>query len=81
MSIIPSFSEGQIESLARLLGECGSGPDISRVLSDCGLEDRSGHSTKWQRLYWVFLESQRQYWCANRVMGFIQSFLHSSYLC
>ena len=75
MSAVPSFSEGQIEPLARLLGECGTGSDITRVLNDCGLEDRSGQSTKWRRLYWVFLDSQRQYGCANRVIDFIQSFL------
>ena len=31
MSVIPSFQEGSIESLAKLLAECGSGSDISRV--------------------------------------------------
>lgn len=75
MSAVPPFPEGQIEALARLLGECGSGTDISRVMSDRGLVDASGESTKWRRLYWVFLESQKQYRCANRVLDFIQSFL------
>lgn len=75
MSSVPSFPEGQIEALARLLGECGSGTDISRVLSDRGLMDASGESTKWRRLYWVFLESQRQHTCGNRVLDFIQSFM------
>lgn len=75
MNAVNTFPEGQIEALARLLGECGSGTDISRVLSDRGLVDASGESTKWRRLYWVFLESQRQYHCANRVLDFIQSFL------
>ena len=32
MSSIPSFQEGSIESLAKILGDCGSGSDISRVL-------------------------------------------------
>lgn len=75
MSTVPSFPEGQIEALARLLGECSSGTDISRVLRDRGLVDGSGESTKWRRLYWVFLDSQRQHGCANRVIDFIQSFL------
>lgn len=75
MNAVTSFPEGQIEALARLLGECGSGTDISRVLSDRGLVDTSGESTKWRRLYYVFLESQKQYHCANRVLDFIQSFL------
>lgn len=75
MSVVPSFPEGQIEALARLLGECGSGSDISRVLSDRGLVDASGESTKWRRIYWVFLESQKQHQCANHILDFIQSFL------
>jgi len=56
VTAIPPFQEGQIEYLARLLGECGSGTDISRVLNDRGLVDGSGESTKWRRLYWVFLD-------------------------
>lgn len=75
MTTVPSLSEGQIESLARLLGECGSGSDITRVLRDRGLADESGESTKWKRLYWVFLDSQRRNKCANQVIDFVQSFL------
>src|ERR1017187_236635 len=75
MNTIPSFPEGQVEALAKLLGDCASGTDISRILRDRGLADSSGESTKWRRLYWVFLESQRQHHCANRIIDFIQSFL------
>ena len=39
MASVPSFPEGQVESLAKLLGECGSGADISRGLGDRGLLD------------------------------------------
>jgi len=69
------FPENQIEKLSRLLAECGSGTDISRVLTDCKLKDNSGESTKWRRIYWVFLDSQNQYNSANHILGFIQSFL------
>ena len=75
MSFIPSFQEGSIESLAKVLGQCGSGSDISRVLADHGIHDSSGPSTKWRRLYWIFLEVQRRDRCANRILDFIQSFL------
>ena len=75
MNPVPSFSEGQVEALAKVLGECGSGSDISRVLGDRGLSDESGESTKWRRLYWVFLNSQRQHNCANQILDFIRSFL------
>jgi len=75
MATVPSFPEGQIETLAKLLGECGSGTDISRVLHDRGLSDNSGESTKWKRLYWVFLDIQRRDNSAKHVLDFIQSFL------
>ena len=75
MNVVPSFGEGSVESLAKLLGEYGSGSDIDRVLANRGLEDRSGQSTKWRRLYWIFLDVQRRYHCANRILDFIQSFL------
>jgi uncharacterized protein (TIGR02391 family) len=54
---------------------CGTGSDITRVLNDRGLEDNSQESTKWRRLYWVFLNTQRNYGCSNRILDFIQAFL------
>lgn len=75
MAGIPSLPEGQVETLARLLGECASGTDISRVLHDRGLTDNSGESTKWRRLYSIFLQVQRQDNCANRVLDFVQALL------
>ena len=75
MSKLDRISEGQIESLAKVLGECGTGTDITRVLTGLGLTDDSGESTKWRRLYWVFLDLQRRDQCANRVLAFSQSFL------
>ena len=73
--MVPSLPEGQIESLARLLGDCGSGSDITRVLTHRGLIDHSEESTKWRRLYWVFLDVQNRDRCANRILDFIQAFL------
>jgi uncharacterized protein (TIGR02391 family) len=75
MASVSSFPEGQIEALARVLGECGSGTDISRVLRDRGLVDNSGESTKWRRLYWIFLDCQKTHHCANHVIDFIRAFL------
>jgi len=69
------FNEGTIEALARVLGECGTGSDISRVLNYCGLDDNSGESTKWRRLYYIFLESQRVTGSPNQVLNFIRVFL------
>src|SRR5438477_12751651 len=74
MSSIPPLSEGQVESLAKLLGDCGSGSDISRVLRDRRLADNSGESTKWRRLYSIFLESQK-YGNTSQILDFIKAFL------
>lgn len=78
MSAVPPFSDGQIEALAKLLGECGTGGDISRVLRNKDLVDNSGESTKWRRLYWVFINCQNQNHCGNKIIDFIQSFLEPS---
>src|SRR5258707_10065704 len=75
MNVFPAFPEGQVEALAKVVGECGSGTDISRVLRDRGLVDNSGESTKWRRLYWIFLDCQKTYGCANHVIDFIRAFL------
>ena len=75
MTPLPLFQEGQIEKLARLLGKCGTGSDITRVLNDRRMKDESGESTKWKRLYWVFMNSQQQNWCVNYILDFIGSFL------
>lgn len=75
MTAVPSFEEASVESLARLVAECGSGSDIDRVLDDRGIHDGSGESTKWKKLYWVFLDVQRRDQCADRILDFIQSFL------
>jgi hypothetical protein len=73
MNIIPTFPESQIESLSRVLGECGTGDQITRAFLDRGIEDHSGQSTKWRRLHWVFSDSQRKHGCANHIIDFIQA--------
>jgi len=75
MSRVESFPTGHVERLAKVLGECGSGDDISRALVDRGLMDNSRETTKWKRLHWVLMQSQRQHHCANQILDFISSFL------
>ena len=75
MSAIACLSDGQIEGIAQLLGDCGTGSEITRTFDSCGILDRSGESTKWKRLYYVFLDLQKQDGCANRVLDYIRSFL------
>ena len=76
LNTIPCMSDGQIETLAKALGECGTGSDITRVLGSRGLTDDSGESTKWRRLNGIFLSLQRQDKCANRILDFTRSILN-----
>ena len=73
MSRIDCIPEAHVQTLAKVLGECGTGSEISRVLQDRRLQDNSGESTKWKRLYWVFMDTQRMYGCANRILDFIRA--------
>ena len=75
MSVVPPLAESQIEPLAKVLGECGSGSDITRVLDNLGLDDHQQGYTKWWRLYDLFLKLQSNDKCANRILDFIQQFL------
>ncbi len=75
MSIHPPFDPGTVEALAKVLGEAGSGSDISRYFQWNALIDDSGESTKWRRLNSVFLKSQATTKSANQILAFTQSFL------
>jgi len=78
MRAIRCFPTSLLEGLAKVLGECGSGTDISRILASCGWQDNSGESTKWKRLYALFVARQSQDRCANHLLNFIRTFLSPS---
>ena len=65
MSAVPPIDDAQLESLAKELGECGTGSEITRFCKACGLVDNSGESTKWRRLYATFRDSQRLSACQS----------------
>ena len=75
MSKVESLTGGQIEQMAKLLGDWSTGTEITSIFDQCGLTDESGHSTKWRRLNWVFADIQCRDGCANRILAFVQSFL------
>lgn len=75
MSPVPSFPASQVEALSKVLGDCGSGSEISRIFVERGLQDYSGESTKWRRLDSVFLDCQRKNGSANGILAFIETFV------
>ncbi len=78
MAAVTCFPTSLLEGLAKVLGECGSGTDISRSLASCGWKDDSGESTKWKRVYALFVAKQSQDRCANHILHFIRTFLSPS---
>lgn len=75
MSAYTPFEPGTVEAIAKVLGEAGSGSDISRYFNANSLLDESGEPTKWRRINWVFLTSQATTKSANQVLAFIKSYL------
>jgi len=78
MSSTAAFPPATVEALARVLGEAGSGSDISRYLTVCHLTDNSGESTKWRRLNAIFLESQATTDSPNQILAFIKTYMAPS---
>lgn len=70
--IAPCFSQGQLEQLARLLGEEVTGSTLSLMLEQAKLVDHIELSTKWKRIYNAFAYYQNDKQCSNQIMNFIK---------
>ena len=75
MSTFPSFDDSNVEAIAKILGDCGSGSDIVELFTAKGLSDQSNESTKWRRLRWVMVDCQRRHGCGNHVAELIRGLL------
>ncbi|MDA3948105.1 MAG: TIGR02391 family protein [Spirochaeta sp.] len=75
MSAHAPFDPGTVEAVAKVLGEAGTGTDISRYFEANNMIDDSGESTKWRRINSVFLISQATTRSANQILAFIRSYL------
>ena len=75
MSSIPKLTQQVIEQSARILGECGTGNEITRMFQDIGIVDDSGESTKWRRINTVLWSAQQRDGNATRFIEFVQRML------
>lgn len=75
MGNVPVLSDAQLEQVSRLLGNFATGSEITRVLNSLGLDDLSGESTKWRRLYGTFSRYQQQDRAASKLIDFIRTLL------
>jgi len=76
MTRIPPFTPGQLMEIARKLGECATGTEITRLVFEAqGVKDRSGESTKWKRLFWYLQQAQSKCKCGDPVLDLIKTLL------
>jgi uncharacterized protein (TIGR02391 family) len=73
MSSFPLFNESNLEGLAKILGEEVNGSTLTNLFRARDIEDASGHSTKWRRIYHSLHSRQRQDRCGNNVAAFIKA--------
>lgn len=74
-NLIPPFHPGQLEAIAKVLGDTEnglSGSEIGHILADCRIGDPSTGMTKWKRLYNAFIEFQNRNQAGNHVLVFIK---------
>jgi hypothetical protein len=68
MAVLPSFSEQQLEAVAKQLGDMHTGSEITRVLQQAEIyKDVLPGETKWKRLLTAFKLQQRADGNGNRV--------------
>ncbi|WP_324726388.1 TIGR02391 family protein [Klebsiella sp. ZJOU C1] len=71
MASFPIFNPDHFESIARELGELVSGSQLDQFFISRGIQDTSGHSTKWRRIYISLMARQQTDRCGNNVAAFI----------
>lgn len=72
------FTQGQLEHLARLLGEEVTGSILSLLMEQAHLKDQKELSTKWKRIYNGFVIFQNEKKCSNQIMNFIKLIIDPS---
>ena len=71
----PVIRDSAIKQLSRLLAENSTGSDISDMFSSLSLEDCTGESTKWKRLYGTWQALQQRHQHADDVVKCIEYLL------
>lgn len=75
MSAYPKFDSATVENISNFFGKIQSNSQITSVLEECHLIDDSGESTKWRKLYAIFIKSQNDTNSSNQILGYIKSCL------
>jgi hypothetical protein len=74
------FSQAEIESIAKAIGDTESGltnSEIDRLLFECNIDD-PGPGTKWKRIVQALAESQRKEGDRRAILAFIRKSMKPS---
>lgn len=74
----PCLKRGQLEELAKRLGEEVTGSILTLMLEQVHLKDQIELSTKWKRIYNAFVYYQNEKGCSNQIMNFIKLVMEPS---
>lgn len=75
------FQPYHLEGICRIIGateEGLKGSEIGKILRDCGIYDYSPTSTKWERLYNAFVNSQNKEQSSYKIIVFLCHAMHPS---
>jgi len=74
MAAVPVFDLSTLEQIARVLGDPGTGSQLTGLFRQCRSEDVLGEgNTKWKRIFRSLEERQKRDRCGNNVVSFIQA--------
>ena len=73
--IAEQFNSAMLESLAKELGECGTGNQITNAFREIRMVESGNESTKWRRLNATFVASQQRTGSSKEILDFIKVFL------
>jgi uncharacterized protein (TIGR02391 family) len=77
MAVLPSINECSLEAICNALADAATHKELSRLLSQCGI-DECGGTPKWERMLMALSSRQQRDRCGNNVIGFICAILHPS---
>jgi uncharacterized protein (TIGR02391 family) len=75
MATLPEIPNQYFKPLADVLGECGTGTEITKTFLELQFDAQCHESTKWKRLHHFFVDTARSTRSSNQIYAFIQSFM------
>ncbi len=71
-TVVPSFPNTSLETLARELGEAMTGTELTRLLEEAGVANSSPESTKWKRIYGNLRDAQAKEGNGKPIVRFVK---------